>query len=171
MYFINKKGKAGSDLTSIYLESALFWLANPKTRTKAKYQTWLSRAKLALVFVLVLRSKALYYRRGRKQSPWTLQPSSQNKCKKKKTYRVIVLCQIDNIHDKHSHFVDKIAFKIGLNLDKLILWFRLKIKIILKNDKGVLPKKHPCTSLSLLTCTRNGGREGCWILTALSFLS
>ena len=27
MYFINKKGKAGTDLTSIYLESALFWLA------------------------------------------------------------------------------------------------------------------------------------------------
>lgn len=55
------------------------------------------------------------------------QQGSQNRCKKeKKTYRAIVFSQIDNIHDKHLHFVDKIAFKIGLNLDQLILRFRLK---------------------------------------------
>ena len=42
------------------------------------------------------------------------------------TYRLIVIREISNIYDKHLHFLDKISLEIGLDLDKMILRFRLE---------------------------------------------
>ena len=42
------------------------------------------------------------------------------------TYRLIVIREISNIYDKHLHFLDKISLEIGLDLNKMILRFRLE---------------------------------------------
>lgn len=45
---------------------------------------------------------------------------------KQLTYRIVVRRKRSHIHNKHLHFVNKISLEVGLDLNKLVLRFRLQ---------------------------------------------